>query len=50
MNASELQKYLKRRIERVEERIDYIRTKQGNNPSQTHNYHGGWSLGYWEGK
>lgn len=49
MSESETLKYLNRRIEHAENRIDLIRTKQGDNASQTHTYHGGWSLGYWEG-
>jgi hypothetical protein len=41
--------FLERRIERARERIKMIKKSHGDNPGNTHTYHGGWSLGYWEG-
>jgi hypothetical protein len=45
----ELKEFILRRIRHAEKRISQIKESYGDNPSQTHNYHGGWDLGYWEG-
>lgn len=46
MNNLSIEKYVRRRIPRVEENI----TKRQNYSSETHTFHGGWSLGYYEGQ
>ena len=45
----DINKYLARRISHVTKRINSIKESYGDHPSQTHTYHGGWDLGYWEG-
>lgn len=41
--------FLERRIAHAEKRANEIRERHGDKPSSTHNYHGGKSLGYYEG-
>ncbi|WP_428828508.1 hypothetical protein ACPJHH_13150 [Bacillus altitudinis] len=40
----------KRKYERAADKIEKIKEQHGNNPGQTHTYHGGWSLGFWVGR
>lgn len=44
------EKYLKRRIERIKKRIDAYNELNGNRDTQSMTFHGGWSVGYWEGR
>ena len=41
---------IERRIKRIESKIKKLKESHGENPGNTHTYHGGWKLGYWEGK
>lgn len=41
---------LERKISRIKAKIDSLKQEHGDTPSITHTYHGGWTLGYWEGK
>jgi hypothetical protein len=41
---------LERKINRIKLKIDSLKKEHGDTPSLTHTYHGGWSLGYWEGR
>ena len=47
---NQLIKYLKDRLKHAEQRAKEIKLRHGDNPGKTHTYHGGWDLGYWEGK
>jgi hypothetical protein len=47
---NELREFVLRRIQHATKRIDQITKQQGENASQTHTYHGGQTLGYWQGK
>lgn len=42
--------FLVRRIAHVSRRVVSIKESHGESPNETHNYFGGHSLGYWEGK
>lgn len=42
--------FLLKRISHAEKRVLSIKESHGDNPTETHNYYGGHSLGYWEGK
>jgi len=44
-----LEGFIKDRINHADKRASQIKKKHGGNPSNTHTYHGGWNLGYWEG-
>lgn len=46
MNNPNIEKYVRRRINRVEKNI----AKYENYSSETHTFHGGWSQGYYEGQ
>ena len=46
----ELKTYIVNRISRLSKRVDELKLEQGDNPSETHTYHGGWELGYWKGR
>lgn len=46
----EIKQVLTQRIIHSRKRISKYKKLHGENPSQTHTYHGGWDLGYWEGK
>jgi hypothetical protein len=48
--VEELKKFLARRMNHAEMRINLIHEKHGKNPSKTHTYWGGQTLGYWQGK
>lgn len=41
---------LERKIVRIKSKVENLKQEHGDKPSITHTYHGGWSLGYWEGK
>ncbi|MHC2451265.1 hypothetical protein ACUXP3_001866 [Bacillus altitudinis] len=41
---------IKRKYERVINKIEKIKEQHGDKPGQTHTYHGGWNLGFWEGR
>lgn len=41
---------IERRLQHIDKRIEALKEEHGETPSLTHTYHGGWSLGYWEGK
>lgn len=45
-----LKKFLKGRMKHAERRVSEIKAEQGDTPHETHNYFGGHTLGYWEGK
>jgi hypothetical protein len=45
-----LKNFLAKRITFASKRVDAIRESHGDYPTETHNYSGGHSLGYWEGK
>ena len=44
-----LKEDIKRRLERAEKKVKYIKEKHGDNPSKDFNYWGGRELGHWEG-
>lgn len=44
-----LKEYINGRISHANKRVKQFRDSHGDNPNETHTYHGGWSLGYWEG-
>lgn len=46
----ELKKYLIRRKERAQKKVDSIKEIHGDNPASKFNYFGGQNLGYWEGR
>jgi len=46
----ELKDYLLKRISYVNKRINTIEKLHGDRPNETHNYFGGWELGYLKGK
>lgn len=46
----DLATFAEKRIEHCNKRAIACKKAHGENPAQTHTYHGGWSLGYWEGK
>ena len=39
-----------RKIARIKTKVENLKQEHGDKPSITHTYHGGWSLGYWEGR
>jgi transcriptional regulator with XRE-family HTH domain len=41
---------IEKRIKRAKEKVKVLKESHGDNPGQTHTYHGGWDLGYWEGR
>ncbi|BAR81996.1 uncharacterized protein KNN_01148 [Bacillus thuringiensis serovar tolworthi] len=41
---------VERSIKHAKKRIDVLKEAHGDNPGKTHTYHGGWDLGYWEGR
>lgn len=43
-------KKIKRKIDFFNKKIEEIKLKHGDNPTENYNYYGGYSLGYWEGK
>ncbi|MCY8958273.1 hypothetical protein [Bacillus atrophaeus] len=45
-----MQKTIERRMKRIVDKIKELKERHGDNPGLTHTYHGGWRLGYWEGK
>jgi hypothetical protein len=48
--VEDLKKFLERRTIHAEKRINLIHERHGKNPSETHTYWGGQTLGYWQGK
>lgn len=44
-----LKEHLENRLAHAEERIQTIKDIHAKNPSNTYNYFGGQTLGYWEG-
>lgn len=45
-----IRNYVEKRLARAEKRVNEIAADQGEKPEQTHNYFGGRSLGYWQGR
>ena len=43
-------KKIERSIKHAKTRIEALKKSHGDNPGKTHTYHGGWDLGYWEGR
>ncbi|WP_235822754.1 hypothetical protein [Cytobacillus massiliigabonensis] len=41
---------LERKIARIKDKIKSLKAEHGDTPSLTHTYHGGWDLGYWQGR
>jgi hypothetical protein len=41
---------LLKKITHAKKRVKSYKESHGEKPSETHTYHGGWDLGYWEGK
>ncbi|HDR6286497.1 TPA: hypothetical protein QCU33_002485 [Bacillus cereus] len=41
---------IERSIKHAKKRINSLKESHGDNPGKTHTYHGGWDLGYWEGR
>ncbi|MFV1457705.1 hypothetical protein [Bacillus mycoides] len=50
MVMEELKKITKRKLKHAEKRAKEFKEAHGDNPGKTHTYHGGWDLGYWEGR
>lgn len=46
----ELREHLIRKMSHADKRVKSIKRSHGDKAGSTHTYHGGWSLGYWEGK
>ncbi|MCY9593990.1 hypothetical protein [Paenibacillus chitinolyticus] len=46
----DIRDFLAKRITYAKRRAFTYKNEHGENPEQTHNYFGGYSLGYWEGK
>ncbi|KEK22507.1 hypothetical protein BAGA_19095 [Bacillus gaemokensis] len=45
-----MKEFLSKRIRHARNRAIAIKETHGDNPNETHNYFGGHTLGYWEGK
>lgn len=45
-----LKNHIEARLKHANNRVDALREEHGDHPDTTHTYHGGWSLGYWQGK
>lgn len=50
MKDIDVKRLIERRLEHARKRVNQYKQAHGENPGQTHTYHGGWDLGYWEGK
>jgi hypothetical protein len=46
---NDLKEYLKRRISRMSKRVESVKEKYGDNPTETYNFYGGQTLGHWQG-
>ncbi|WP_259345495.1 hypothetical protein [Priestia aryabhattai] len=46
----DIKKYLEGRISHAKKRASLLKESHGKTPNETHNYFGGQSLGYWEGR
>lgn len=46
---NDLKAYLKRRISHMSKRVERLKEKYGDNPTETYNFYGGQELGYWQG-
>lgn len=42
--------FIKKRIDHVQEHIQNLKYSNSKRSSESKTFHGGWSLGYWEGK
>ena len=49
VNISINMEHIKRKIGRMQERVDMMKKEHGKNPTEKFNYYGGWELGYFEG-
>ncbi|MGN4723966.1 hypothetical protein ACTFR8_23325 [Bacillus cereus group sp. MYBK15-3] len=45
-----LKRTTKRKLKHAEKRAKELKKAHGATPGKTHTYHGGWDLGYWEGR
>lgn len=45
-----LKKTTKRKLKHAKKRAKELKKAHGGTPGKTHTYHGGWDLGYWEGR